>query len=183
MTSVLSPTATDRGEPDDAPALGVQVNGAIRDLVKLGPVTARLDEEHGSSPVLNNRASTDDPSGDSISFAMKEEIDSRSIFVSNVDYGCGPEELQEHFQNCGTINRVTIATDSFGQPKGYAYVEFAEANAVQNALKLTETELHGRRLRVSPKRTNIPGMKQFWGPFSFGKFPRFRRGRGYGPYY
>jgi polyadenylate-binding protein 2 len=49
----------------------------------------------------------------------KEDIDARSIFVGNVDYGASPEEIQAHFQSCGSINRVTILLDKFtGQPKG-----------------------------------------------------------------
>ncbi|KAF8411433.1 hypothetical protein HHK36_003982 [Tetracentron sinense] len=78
-----------------------------------------------------------------------------------VDYSCTPEEVQQHFQSCGTVNRVTILTDKFGQPKGFAYVEFLEVEAVQEALLLNESELHGRQLKVSAKRTNVPGMKQF----------------------
>ena len=55
----------------------------------------------------------------------KEDVDARSIFVGNVDYGASPEEIQAHFQSCGSINRVTILLDKFsGQPKGY--VEQAE---------------------------------------------------------
>lgn len=50
----------------------------------------------------------------------KESIDARSIFVGNVDYSASPEEIQAHFQSCGSINRVTILLDKFtGQPKGY----------------------------------------------------------------
>ncbi|KAG6415997.1 hypothetical protein SASPL_123418 [Salvia splendens] len=80
-----------------------------------------------------------------------------------VDYACTPEEVQQHFQSCGTVNRVTILTDKFGQPKGFAYVEFVEVEAIQNAVLLNESELHGRQLKVSAKRTNIPGMKQYRG--------------------
>lgn len=69
-------------------------------------------------------------------------------FELQVDYACTPEEVQQHFQSCGTVNRVTILTDKFGQPKGYAYVEFVEVEAVQNALLLNESELHGRQLKV-----------------------------------
>jgi polyadenylate-binding protein 2 len=65
-----------------------------------------------------------------------------------VDYSCTPEEVQQHFQSCGTVNRVTILTDKFGQPKGFAYVEFVEVDAIQNALLLNESELHGRQLKV-----------------------------------
>jgi len=49
----------------------------------------------------------------------KEDIDARSIFVGNVDYAATPEEIQNHFRSCGSINRVTILLDKFtGQPKG-----------------------------------------------------------------
>jgi polyadenylate-binding protein 2 len=49
----------------------------------------------------------------------KEDIDSRSVFVGNVDYSATPEEIQNHFKSCGSINRVTILLDKFsGQPKG-----------------------------------------------------------------
>ncbi|KAF6158879.1 hypothetical protein GIB67_012296 [Kingdonia uniflora] len=81
----------------------------------------------------------------------------------HVDYASTPEEVQQHFQSCGTVNRVTILTDKFGQPKGFAYVEFVEVDAVQNALLLNESELHSRQLKVSAKRTNVPGMKQYQG--------------------
>jgi polyadenylate-binding protein 2 len=50
----------------------------------------------------------------------KEDIDNRSIFVGNVDYSASPEEIQAHFQSCGSINRVTILLDKFtGHPKGF----------------------------------------------------------------
>ena len=62
----------------------------------------------------------------------KEETDARSVYVGNVDYLCTHEEVQEHFQSCGIVNRVTILTDKFGRPKGYAYVEFLGLEAVQN---------------------------------------------------
>lgn len=146
--------------------------------------------------------------------------------VLQVDYSCTPEEVQQHFQSCGTVNRVTILTDKFGQPKGFAYVEFVETEAVQEALLLNESELHGRQLKVFyiyfltpedkigfgmaefqqrmmyqyieaesvildsliviikcdyvyfqvlPKRTNVPGMKQYR-PRRFNPYMgRFRR--------
>lgn len=58
--------------------------------------------------------------------------------------------MQQHFQSCGTVNRVTIRTNKYGQPKGYAYVEFLEPEAVEQALLLNESELHGRQLKVEP---------------------------------
>ncbi|MCD7471912.1 Polyadenylate-binding protein 2, partial [Datura stramonium] len=145
------------------------------------------------------------PASAAASQENREEVDSRSIFVGNVDYACTPEEVQQHFQACGTVNRVTILTDKFGQPKGFAYVEFIEQEAVQEALQLNESELHGRQLKVMQKRTNVPGMKQFrpgrfnpysgyrsrrpyaapyfYSPYGYGKVPRFRRPARFMPYY
>jgi len=136
--------------------------------------------------------------------AAKEEVDARSVYVGNVDYGCTPEELQAHFQQCGTVNRVTILTDRAGNPKGFAYIEFLEADAVEAACLLEGTELKGRQIKVSPKRTNVPGMRArgrgrgrgrgfpgfmpFMPPvmfgYGYGYMPRGRgRGRGgYSPY-
>ena len=115
--------------------------------------------------------------------------------------------MQQHFQSCGTVNRVTILTDKFGQPKGFAYVEFLEIEAVQEALQLNESELHGRQLKVSQclevcfffiifidtqmyniiiqvlaKRTNVPGMKQFR-PRRFNPYMGYRFRRPYVPPY
>jgi polyadenylate-binding protein 2 len=74
-----------------------------------------------------------------------------------VDYGATPEEVQAHFQSCGTINRITILCDKWtGHPKGFAYIEFADIASVANAVSLNESLFRGRQLKVSAKRTNIP---------------------------
>ncbi|KAF7301467.1 RRM domain-containing protein [Mycena indigotica] len=98
----------------------------------------------------------------------KNLADGRSIYVGNVDYGATPEEIQVHFQACGTINRVTILCDKFtGHPKGFAYVEFAEPEHIETALTMDNSLFRGRLIKVTAKRTNIPG---------------FNRGRGRGGY-
>ena len=78
----------------------------------------------------------------------KQEVDSYSVFVGNVDYSCTTDVVQCHFQSCGTMNRVTILTNKFGEPKGYAYVEFLEDEAVaavQNALLFDQSKLCNRK--------------------------------------
>ena len=62
----------------------------------------------------------------------REDVDARSIFVGNVDYGASPEEIQAHFQSCGPINRVTILLDKFtGHPKGYAILSLSRSSFIQ----------------------------------------------------
>ncbi|XP_065518864.1 embryonic polyadenylate-binding protein 2 [Lathamus discolor] len=89
----------------------------------------------------------------------KTEVDQRSIYVSNVDYGATTEELESFFSCCGKINRVTIICDRFsGHPKGYAYIEFEEQSSMKAAMTLNESLFRGRVIKVLPKRTNLPGI-------------------------
>ncbi|CAI9777645.1 unnamed protein product [Fraxinus pennsylvanica] len=204
----------DEGEDIDPHNADVEMSTADDDAVKeLDEMKKRLKEMEEEAAALREMqakvekemGAVQDPAGAVASQANKEEVDSRSIFVGNVDYACTPEEVQQHFQSCGTVNRVTILTDKFGQPKGFAYVEFLEQEAIQEALQLNESELHGRQLKVMAKRTNVPGMKPyrgrrfnpylgyryrrpyvppyFYSPYGYGKVPRFRRPTRYMPYY
>ncbi|KAL0381629.1 UNVERIFIED_CONTAM: Polyadenylate-binding protein 2 [Sesamum angustifolium] len=137
---------------DDDAAAKKRLKEMEEEAAALREMQAKVEKEMGA---------VQDPASAAAAQASKEEVDSRSVFVGNVDYACTPEEVQQHFQACGTVNRVTILTDKFGQPKGFAYVEFLEQEAVQEALQLNESELHGRQLKVMVKRTNVPGMKQY----------------------
>ncbi|EFW99173.1 rnp domain containing protein [Grosmannia clavigera kw1407] len=136
-----------------------EISAMKRRVAEMEEEAARLremqkDTEHQSQELADN----------------KEDVDSRSIFVGNVDYSASPEEIQAHFQSCGSINRVTILLDKFtGQPKGYAYVEFSEPSLVAQALVLNESVFKGRNIKVVPKRTNIPGMSRGRGRGGFGR--------------
>ncbi|EFC42148.1 predicted protein [Naegleria gruberi] len=88
----------------------------------------------------------------------QEEIDSRSIYVGNVDYGSVAEELENHFKQAGDIIRITIKSDKMGNPKGFAYIEFKDKSSVENALQLNGSTFRNRELKVFAKRTNIPGL-------------------------
>ncbi|KAJ9545736.1 hypothetical protein OSB04_025443 [Centaurea solstitialis] len=143
-------------------------NNSSKDLEDMKKRLKEIEEEAGAlremqAKVEKEMGSVQEDPSNAATLAEKEEADARSIYVGNVDYACTPEEVQQHFQSCGTVNRVTILTDKFGQPKGFAYVEFVELESVQNSLLLNESELHGRQLKVAAKRTNVPGMKQFRG--------------------
>lgn len=112
----------------------------------------------------------------------KLEADLRSVYVGSVDYGATPEELQQHFKEAGTVNRVTILVDKqLGLPKGFAYVEFADAELAERAVEmLNESEFRDRMLRVTPKRTNTPGMGFRGRGRGRGRGMRGGRGRGRG---
>ena len=69
---------------------------------------------------LRDMQTTIDDQSENLQREDREDVDARSIFVGNVDYGATPEEIQTHFQSAGSINRVTILLDKFtGYPKGW----------------------------------------------------------------
>ena len=85
-----------------------EISAMKRRVAEMEQEAAKLREMQATLEERNNDLGED-----------KSDVDSRSIFVGNVDYSASPEEIQAHFQTCGSINRVTILLDKFtGQPKG-----------------------------------------------------------------
>ncbi|TID13712.1 RNA-binding domain-containing protein [Venturia nashicola] len=139
----------------------------------------RLEDMEAEAAKLREMQTQIDGNAFAPNHESKEAIDSRSIFVGNVDYGASPEEIQDHFKTCGSINRVTILLDKFtGHPKGYAYVEFSDPQLVTQALVLNDSIFRGRQLKVTAKRTNLPGLQHRGG--RGGPMGGPRGGGGYG---
>ncbi|XP_052662655.1 RNA-binding protein 34 [Harpia harpyja] len=73
----------------------------------------------------------------------------RSVFLGNLSYDISDDAVREHFSVCGGVVAVRIVRDrktSLG--KGFGYVLFENTDAVHLALKLNETVLMGRKIRV-----------------------------------
>ncbi|KAF1764319.1 hypothetical protein GCK72_004266 [Caenorhabditis remanei] len=104
----------------------------------------------------------------------QKAIDSRSVFVGNVDYGATPEELEQHFKGCGEIVRTTIPKDKLTKKqKNHAFIEFESAASVANAMVMNGSTFRERQIVVTSKRTNKPGMGA-----TRGRGGGFRGGRG-----
>ncbi|XP_026902725.1 RNA-binding protein 34 isoform X2 [Acinonyx jubatus] len=75
--------------------------------------------------------------------------DKRSVFVGNLPYKVEESAIEEHFLDCGSIVAVRIVRDpATGVSRGFGYVLFENTDAVHLALKLNNSELMGRKLRV-----------------------------------
>lgn len=125
--------------------------------VQISTDTKSLDDEVARlKAVLNSQEPGHLPQTDE----EKRDIDSRSVYIGNVDYATDPAELQQHFASAGVVQRVTILINKFtGQPKGFAYLEFLDVDAVNKAVAtLDGSVFRERELKVSAKRTNIPGL-------------------------
>lgn len=156
-------------------AIKARVREMEEEAEKLKQLQSEVDKQMnmGSPPGMTSPLN--------MSLEEKMEVDNRSIYVGNVDYGATAEELEQHFHGCGSINRVTILCNKFdGHPKGFAYIEFAEKESVQTAMAMDESLFRGRQIKVNPKRTNRPGMSMTnRGPRGRGMRGRASRGSAY----
>jgi hypothetical protein len=86
---------------------------------EIAAMKRRVAEMESEAAKLREMQSQLDQQSETLHREDREDVDARSIFVGNVDYGATPEEIQAHFQAAGSINRVTILLDKFtGHPKG-----------------------------------------------------------------
>ena len=76
------------------------------------------------------------------------------IYVGNLPYSVGDNELNTAFGDFGTVERARVVIDKFsGRSKGFGFVTMPnndEANKVIDALN--ESELDGRNIRVNEAR-------------------------------
>ncbi|KAK1382754.1 putative PWI domain, nucleotide-binding alpha-beta plait domain-containing protein [Heracleum sosnowskyi] len=100
-----------------------------------------------------------------------EDVESRTIFISNVHFAANKDSLSRHFNKFGDVLKVIIVTDAAtGQPKGSAFVEFTSREAAEQALSLNGTSFMSRILKVVMKSAAPPE------PAPVMTFPRISRG-------
>jgi len=84
-----------------------------------------------------------------------------NIYVGNLSYDTGEEDLRQAFENFGQVTSVNVIADKHsGRSRGFAFVEMATKEEGEAAIEgLNDQELHGRKLSVSAARprTERPG--------------------------
>lgn len=85
----------------------------------------------------------------------KQHDHRHSIFVGNLPYNITEEAVRSHFEVCGTVDNVRIVRDrKTGLGKGFGYVLYQSVDSVNLALKLNDSELSGRKIRVVESSKN-----------------------------
>ena len=84
------------------------------------------------------------------------------LYVGNLSYTTTDAALSELFGAMGEVLSVSLITDRMtGRPKGFAFVEMADASAAQEAInQLNGQEVDGRAIKVAearPKRDDRGG--------------------------
>ncbi len=75
---------------------------------------------------------------------------SNKIYVGNLSYDTGEDDLRTEFSECGEVENIQLITDrDTGRSKGFAFVTFTTEEALEAALEKNNVELQGRSLRVN----------------------------------
>jgi cold-inducible RNA-binding protein len=87
----------------------------------------------------------------------------RKLYVGNLPYDTGEQDLQSLFADAGTVESVDVLRDSTtGRGRGFAFVLMGSDEDAQTAIaRLNNHELGGRTLTVNearPKLQTAPGL-------------------------
>ncbi|KAG6500974.1 hypothetical protein ZIOFF_040837 [Zingiber officinale] len=77
---------------------------------------------------------------------------SRTLFIGNLSYDVGQDDVAEFFKTAGEVVDVRLATAEDGSFKGFGHVEFATEEDAKKALELNGNELFGRGVRLDVAR-------------------------------
>jgi RNA recognition motif-containing protein len=79
---------------------------------------------------------------------------SRKLYVGNLPYDVGENDLQELFARVGGVESVSVMRDqATGRARGFAFVEMNTDEGAQKAIsELNEYQLGGRNLTVNEAR-------------------------------
>jgi cold-inducible RNA-binding protein len=83
----------------------------------------------------------------------------RKLYVGNLPYDTGEQDLQALFGEAGTVESVNVMRDmATGRARGFAFVEMASDEDAQKAIdKFNDYQLGGRNLTVNEARPKPQG--------------------------
>ncbi|MGA9042103.1 MAG: RNA-binding protein [Terriglobales bacterium] len=81
----------------------------------------------------------------------------KNIFVGNLDFNTGEDELRQLFAAHGQVDRVSIMTDrDTGRSRGFGFVEMTNAEEGDKAIAaLNGSQVGGRTLNVNEARPKV----------------------------
>ena len=78
----------------------------------------------------------------------------KKIFVGNLDFKTGEDELRQLFAQHGKVDRVSLMADQdTGRSRGFAFVEMPNSDEAEKAISaLNGTQLGSRTINVNEAR-------------------------------
>lgn len=90
------------------------------------------------------------------------QTQNNKLFIGNLSFKLGEEDIRELFEKFGTITEVAIPRNrETNKPRGFAFITFETEESARQALTLDNMDADGRKIRVSlatgEKRTGTGG--------------------------
>jgi cold-inducible RNA-binding protein len=103
----------------------------------------------------------------------------RKLYVGNLPYDTGEQDLESLFAAAGTVESVSVMRDmATGRARGFAFVEMASDEDAQNAIsQFNNYSLGGRNLTVNEARPKPQSSGGYGGGGGGGKGGRRREPR------
>jgi RNA recognition motif-containing protein len=94
----------------------------------------------------------------------------RRLYVGNLPYETGENDLQDLFARAGTVETVKVMRDmATGRARGFAFVEMSTDDEAQKAItELNDYQLGGRGLTVNEARPKPERSGGFGGGGGYG---------------
>lgn len=89
----------------------------------------------------------------------------QKLYVGNLPYQVDETQLQQLFEQCGSVESVTVMRDqATGRARGFGFVEMSTHEDAQKAIDtFNGSELGGRNLTVNEARPKTPRAGGFGG--------------------
>ena len=89
-----------------------------------------------------------------------------TIYVGNLPFNATEQDLRALFESHGTVESVKLINDrETGEPRGFGFVEMAQADAQTAIQALNGQQLGGRPLRINEAQERPQRPRQGGGPF------------------
>jgi cold-inducible RNA-binding protein len=87
------------------------------------------------------------------------------LFVGNLSYQTGENDLQDYFAQAGAVTSVNLMLDKMtGKSRGFAFVEYGSADEAQKAIdQFHNKEFQGRAITVNVARPREERPARFGG--------------------
>jgi|SRR3989344_3720599 len=95
----------------------------------------------------------------------------KKLYVGNLPYKTTQDDLAAMFGKVGTVSSSAVISDKFtGRSKGFGFVEFANDDDAEKAVKeFNGYDIDGRKLDVNEARPMVPRENRPGGGSSFGR--------------
>lgn len=137
----------DDSEDDEMPEGAEAEGGSSEEDGSEEEASESEEEEDKKTPKPNVKKATKTPST-----PQAAATGGKTLFLGNLPFSVEESDVENFFKDAGEVAEIRLASDREGKFKGFGHVEFATAEAAQEALKLNGADFLGRQIKLDMAR-------------------------------